>query len=133
MIQVACAIIENQDKVLVTQRGLHKAEGGLWEFPGGKLEAGETPQDCIVREIREELNLLISPRQLLTASAHAYPGKTIRLIPLVCSLVKGTLELREHAAYRWLYPQKLLPLSWCPADVPVVHTYLEWLKHQQQG
>jgi 8-oxo-dGTP diphosphatase len=127
MIAVACAIIEHQGKVLVTQRGLHKAEGGLWEFPGGKLEAGENPEICIVREIREELNLLIHPREQLNASDHLYPGKTIRLIPVLCDWVSGSLQLHEHAAYQWLLPEELPTLAWCPADVPVIETYRRWL------
>lgn len=127
MIEVACAIIEFQQKVLVTRRSRHKQEGGLWEFPGGKLEVNESAATCIVREIREELELQVFPYQQLKATDHHYPGKIIRLIPLVCQLQGGTLQLKDHDAYQWL-PAKALPgVSWCPADVAVVNTYLQWL------
>lgn len=132
MIAVACAIIEWQQKILVTQRGLHKAEGGLWEFPGGKLEENETPQTCIVREIAEELDIEVEPYHLLQASEHSYPQKTIRLIPLVCRWTGGTLHMKEHAAFRWLLPPELPGLNWCPADVPIVEEYLHWLKLKEK-
>lgn len=127
MIAVACAIIEHQGKVLVTQRGLHKAEGGLWEFPGGKLEAGESPEVCIVREIAEELALVIEPYHTLPALTHHNPQKTIQLFPLLCHWTSGQLYLHEHQAYRWLAPPELPSLHWCPADVPVIEAYLAWL------
>ena len=127
MIAVACAIIEHQGKVLVTQRGFHKAEGGLWEFPGGKLEAGESPQVCIVREIAEELALSIEPYHTLPSVTHHYPQKTIRLIPLLCHWTGGQLHLHEHQAYLWLSAPELPALHWCPADVPIVKAYLAWL------
>ncbi|WP_224997968.1 (deoxy)nucleoside triphosphate pyrophosphohydrolase [Cesiribacter sp. SM1] len=130
MILVACAIIEHQNKVLVTQRGYHKAEAGLWEFPGGKLEEDESPQECIIREIAEELELQIAPYALLQPADHQYPDKHIRLIPLVCRLTAGSLQLKEHAASQWLAPAALRPLNWCPADVPVLEQYLQWLQKQ---
>ena len=128
MIAVACAIVEHTGKVLVTQRGLHKPEGGLWEFPGGKLEAGETAEACIVREITEELDLIIHPYKKLATAEHHYPTKTIRLIPLICLWVGGTLKLKEHADYQWVMPAGLPELNWCPADIPVVEAYLRWLQ-----
>lgn len=131
MIAVACAIVEHKGNVLVTKRGLYKSEGGLWEFPGGKLEAGETAEACIVREIAEELDLKIQPYKKLAAAEHRYPTKTIRLIPLICHWVSGTMQLREHAAFQWVSPAKLPELNWCPADIPIVDTYLQWLQQQQ--
>jgi 8-oxo-dGTP diphosphatase len=124
MIEVACALIEHAGKVLVAQRGLHKAEGGLWEFPGGKLERGESAEACIVREIREELGLQIAPYARLTPAIHAYPGKTICLIPLRCHWLGGKLQLHEHADCRWLLPAELFSLQWCPADVAIVEEYV---------
>ncbi|AHM60009.1 NUDIX hydrolase [Flammeovirgaceae bacterium 311] len=132
MTEVACAIIEQGEQVLVTQRGYHKAEAGLWEFPGGKLNKGESPHDCIVREIAEELHLQVAPYQLLQAVEYHYPDKSIRLIPLICRLTGGRLTLTEHAAYQWLAPQALHPLQWCPPDVPVLEQYLQWLSQQSK-
>ena len=130
MIRVACAIIEHKGKVLVTQRGFHKAEAGLWEFPGGKLEEDESPEACIVREIAEELDLHIKPFQSLLATTYQYPDKSIQLIPLLCHLESGNLLLKEHAAYQWLAPAELRTLNWCPADLPVLEAYLHWLNQQ---
>ncbi len=133
MIAVACAIIEWQGKVLVTQRGLHKAEGGLWEFPGGKLEAGETPEACIVREIAEELEIVITPYQQLPPAEHHYANKSIRLMPLICRWTGGSLHLHEHNAFQWLRAQELQGLNWCPADIPVVKAYQAWLLGRSQA
>ncbi|EMR01260.1 (deoxy)nucleoside triphosphate pyrophosphohydrolase [Cesiribacter andamanensis] len=131
MTEVACALIEHNGRVLVAQRGLHKSEGGLWEFPGGKLEPGESPEACIVREIAEELSLQISPYARLAPAIHVYPGKSIRLIPLLCRLHGGKLQLHEHAACQWLLPQELPALAWCPADVPIVEEYIR-MRHNPQ-
>lgn len=125
MIDVACAIIVRQGMVLAVRRaeGMHLA--GLWEFPGGKLRNGESPRDCIVREIQEELSLEVSPVAALEPVEHEYPDKSIRLIPFICALEGGELELREHTEARWLWPEDLRSLELCPADVPVALSYLE--------
>ena len=125
MTDVTCAIIVRQGMALVVRRaeGMHLA--GYWEFPGGKLRQGESPRDCIVREIQEELSLEVSPVAALEPVEHEYPDKSIRLIPFVCALEGGELELREHTEARWLWPEDLLSLELCPADMPVARSYLE--------
>ncbi len=136
MIDVTCAIIERHGMVLVVCRGQGRHLAGLWEFPGGKLHPGESPRQCIVREIREELCLEVSPYASLEPSVHSYPEKTIRLLPFLCTISPGTgsspgtggeLELREHAEARWLWPEDLRTLELCPADVPVALSYIEHL------
>lgn len=130
MIQVVCAIIEHKGTVLITQRSSKMAQPLLWEFPGGKVEDGESEDDALVREIQEELNLLIVPHKRLTPVAHNYSSSTIELIPFTCSLQSGNILLAEHKAYSWATINTLLNYSWCPADVPIVEEYLQ-LKRKQ--
>lgn len=125
MIRVTCALIEQGDKVLITQRSAAMSQPLLWEFPGGKVEAGETEEACLVREIQEELNLIISPQQALSSSTCTYPNKTIELIPFICSLVSGEIMLLEHAALKWVAVTELRDYDWCPADIPIVEEYIE--------
>lgn len=123
-IKVSCAIIEQYGRVLVTQRSESMSQAMLWEFPGGKIEEGETEEECLVREIKEELNLEILPLQRLTPVLQPLGAKTIELIPYLCQYNKGTIQLAEHRAYQWVKPEDLTNYNWCPADLPVVEEYL---------
>ncbi|NDK54424.1 (deoxy)nucleoside triphosphate pyrophosphohydrolase [Pontibacter fetidus] len=129
MVKVVCAIIEHNGNVLLTQRSSSMAQPLLWEFPGGKINAGESETDALIREIEEELNLLIVPHQRLTPVVHSYSSKTIELIPYTCELQSGEISLAEHMAYSWATIDELLNYSWCPADVPIVEEYIR-LKRQ---
>lgn len=122
MIDVTCAIIELGKRVLVTQRGPEMKLPGKWEFPGGKLEPGESQEQCIIREIKEELQLDIQVKKRL--APNEYQGK-IRLIPFICRWIGGEIHLTEHAAYQWVSPDQLLQKDWAEADIPIVHAYLK--------
>jgi 8-oxo-dGTP diphosphatase len=98
---------------------------GLWEFPGGKVEPEESPATCLIREIWEELSIGIQICKPLTPVLHAYPTKTIQLIPFLANWESGNLQLTEHAQSRWLSPQDLLSLDWAPADLPIVQELKE--------
>lgn len=124
MISVTCAIIEKEGKVLATRRAKGSHLAGLWEFPGGKIEPGETAEDCIIREIREELNVQIEISQNLNPVEHHYENKSIRLIPFVCNIVSGQITLKDHSEFRWLSRNDLQSLDWAEADKGVVHNYL---------
>ena len=125
MIQVSCAIIVNSiGKVLVTQRSINMPLPLKWEFPGGKIEADETAEECLIREIREELNMEIQITGSLPPNDHQYPDKLIRLIPFICRQKDGEIILKEHADYKWLDAKDLLDLDWAEADVPIVKQYL---------
>lgn len=127
-LEVSCAIIEQQGKILVVQRNSHMHQPLKWEFPGGKIEEGETAQACILREIKEELGMEIEIRtQLEPPPPYQSAERSIQLIPFVCTWKNGNLRLFEHKAFRWLGPQELLLLDWCPPDVPVVKTFLAGL------
>ncbi|QCR21923.1 (deoxy)nucleoside triphosphate pyrophosphohydrolase [Pontibacter sp. SGAir0037] len=125
IVKVTCAIIEQHERVLVTQRGQAKDQAYLWEFPGGKIEPGESEEACLIREIKEELNLEISPLERLTPVEHAYADKVILLIPYICKYVKGAVQLLEHCSYQWSELSSLPSYDWCEADKPVLDEYLQ--------
>ena len=129
MIDVSCAIILHQSgKILVTQRSASMPLPLKWEFPGGKVEQGETPEASLIREIKEELDLTIEITGSLTPNTHSYGQKTIRLIPFICTITGGAISLKEHVAYFWLNKNELLGLDWAEADVPVVREFLKRFK-----
>ena len=110
---------------MAAQRAAHMDLPGSWEFPGGKLEEGEEPEAGCVREVREELSINIRITGSLTPVIHAYPSKTIRLLPFLATWESGTVMLTEHAQLRWLERKDLLALDWAPADLPIVHELVE--------
>lgn len=128
MIAVTCAVIVNEEgKVLVAQRSMMMKLPLKMEFPGGKIEAGETAEACLIREIKEELGVDIAIVSEMPANEHRYPEFSIRLIPYVCRVTGGSVVLREHAAYIWQVPDKLMDMDWAEADIPVVQHYLKHL------
>lgn len=123
MIPVTAAVIEREGKILCAQRPLGDALAGLWEFPGGKIEKGEAPEACLVREIQEELGLGIRVGSLLCKTLHEYPGKTIELHVYRCRLIderQSPGRLESHQAVQWLSPGELTGLDWAPADLEAV-------------
>ena len=121
--KVACAIIEHEGKILVAQRGPSQRMTGKWEFPGGKLEPGESAETCIAREIFEELEIVILPIRELTPVTHTYEDFTIRLQPFICKWLSGNIKLHEHTAVKLLPPAELEKLDWSPADIEVLAAY----------
>lgn len=101
-----------------------------WEFPGGKIRPNEEPEDCLCREIAEELGLQISTSEPLEPTTHNYPNFTITLYPFICSITSGKIELYEHAAVTWLPPGELSKLDWAEADLPVLVEYCQQLKQR---
>lgn len=118
-IQVVGAVIVDAGRVLCTQRGSGSLEG-LWEFPGGKLEQGESPEEALAREVGEELGCLIKVGARVAVTEHEYDFAVIELTTFYCSLVDGEPKLSEHTALAWLPPDELTTLTWAPADVPAV-------------
>ena len=96
-------------------------------IPGGKLHQGESPEECLARELEEELDIRVTVRHALPTVRHRYEDFTIELIPFVCSLTEGTLVLHEHRALAWLSPHELEELDWPAADIPVIASYLAYL------
>lgn len=118
-IEVVAGIIRDSGKVFATQRGYGDFKDG-WEFPGGKVEPGETPQQALVRELREELCIDVSVGDFLCTVEYDYPAFHLTMHCFFCSVVGGELTLLEHEAARWLSEADLHSVEWLPADVEVV-------------
>lgn len=115
MIQVVAAIIQKDNKILATQRGYGEFEGG-WEFPGGKVESGERPEDALKREIREELAIEIEVGELLDTIEYDYSSFHLSMKCFICKMKEGDLVLKEHKAAQWLSGNMLTDVEWLPAD-----------------
>ena len=95
-----------------------------WELPGGKVEQNETLEECIIREIGEELNIKIQVLEQIESNIHNYPTITIKLIPFICKRISGQVLLKEHANFKWVNNNDLLDLDWAEADIPIIRNYL---------
>ena len=118
-IEVVAAIIRKGDKIFATQRGYGDFKD-WWEFPGGKMEAGETPEEALKREIREELSAEISVDEFLCTVEYDYPQFHLTMHCYLCSLIGEALHLNEHEAARWLTKEQLDSVKWLPADMKVI-------------
>lgn len=118
-IEVVAAIIKKDNKYFATQRGYGDFEGG-WEFPGGKMEPGETPQAALVREIKEELDADISVGELIETIEYDYPNFHLTMHCFLCELVSDHVILLEHEAAKWLSQEELDSIQWLPADMSIV-------------
>lgn len=121
-VNVVAAIIQNGDRIFATQRGYGEFKDS-WEFPGGKIEPGETPQQALKREIEEELDTEITVGDLLTVVEYDYPTFHLSMQCFLCTVESGNLTLKEHEAARWLTREQLDSVAWLPADVEVVEAY----------
>ena len=118
-VKVVAAIIQDGNKIFATQRGYGEFKDG-WEFPGGKIEQGETPQQALKREIEEELDTEITVGNLLTVVEYDYPEFHLSMRCFLCTVASGDLVLKEHEAAKWLTVEELDSVNWLPADVLVV-------------
>jgi 8-oxo-dGTP diphosphatase len=115
IIEVAAAVMKHEDKIFATQRGYGDFKG-FWEFPGGKIEAGETPEQALKREIKEELNIDIEVGELISTVEYDYPKFHLTMHCFVCTLISGDMILKEHEASKWLTRDMLDSVDWLPAD-----------------
>lgn len=119
-IKVVAAIIVDKERIFATQRGYGEFKGG-WEFPGGKVEEGETPKAALMREILEELDTQIEVGELFYTVEYDYPKFHLSMQCFLCKIASGTLTLKEHEAAKWLTIETLETVDWLPADIEVVN------------
>lgn len=126
---VACALVDGDGRVLVAQRPEGKALAGLWEFPGGKMEAGERPEDTLIRELDEELGITVKEACLAPLTFASYPYETFHLLmPLwICRRWEGVIQKKEHQALQWLRPARLRDIPMPPADEPLIPALIDLL------
>jgi 8-oxo-dGTP diphosphatase len=120
-INVVGAILERDGLILAAQRSSTMSLPNMWEFPGGKIEAGETAEQALRRELAEELNCLAEVGVHVETTEHDYEFGTVILSTYYCRLVEGEPELTEHSAIEWISPAELMNYDWAPADIPAVH------------
>lgn len=118
-IEVVAAIIKNNGKIFATQRGYGDFRG-YWEFPGGKIESGESSQEALVREIKEELNIDILVGELVDTIEYDYPQFHLIMHCFICTFISGELVLNEHESARWLTKDTLDSVEWLPADITLI-------------
>lgn len=119
-IKVVAAIIKNEDKILATKRGYGEFIN-MWEFPGGKIESGETKKQALVREIKEELNVEINVDKFALDIEYQYPNFYLFMSCFMCSIKEGSIELLEHNDSKWITKEELNTLNWLPADIGAVN------------
>ena len=119
-INVVGAVIKANDKILCAQRGPGKSLAFLWEFPGGKIDAGETEKEALQREIQEELLCDIVVNDKITTTRYEYDFGFVNLTTFHCELVEGKPQLTEHVDVKWLVAEELASLEWAPADIPTI-------------
>lgn len=126
-INVVAAVIFKDDKVFATQRGYGEFKDG-WEFPGGKVEPGESPEDALRREIREELEVDVNVGDLIETIEYDYPAFHLSMKCFACTIAGGNLHLLEHEAAKWLSSSQLESVDWLPADITLIPKIAEMMK-----
>ena len=128
MVEVVAALIWKQGKFLICQRPAHKARGLLWEFVGGKVEQGESRQQALIRECKEELNVDLSVGDIFMEVTHQYPDITVHLTLFHASIAKGEPEKLEHNDIQWITPREISNYDFCPADEEILARICEVYK-----
>lgn len=127
MVQVVAALIRDGDRFLIGQRPAHKKRGLLWEFIGGKTEPGETKEEALVRELKEELDIEIKPNDIFIDVIHEYPDMDVNLTIFNAEIVSGEMKLLEHNAIKWITKDEIDDYDFCPADVDILAKIKETL------
>lgn len=125
MTEVVAALIWQGEKFMICQRPAHKARGLLWEFVGGKVEAGETPQEALIRECREEIDVLLSVGDVFMDVTHEYPDLTVHLTLFHATVAEGEPQMLEHNDIQWITPEEIPNYDFCPADVEILDRIMQ--------
>ena len=125
MTEVVAALICKNNKFMICQRPAHKARGLLWEFVGGKVELGETKEQALIRECREELNVLLSVGDVFMEVIHEYPDITVHLTLFNATIAEGEPQKLEHNDIRWITPSEIPSYEFCPADEEILKKIFE--------
>lgn len=120
MTQVVAALIRDKNKFMICQRPAHKTRGLLWEFVGGKVEKGESKQQALIRECREELDVTVSVGDVFIEVIHEYPDMTVDLTLFSCEIAEGEPKMLEHNDIRWITPEEIDGFDFCPADAEIL-------------
>lgn len=120
MTQVVAALIRDENKFMICQRPAHKTRGLLWEFVGGKVEKGESKQQALIRECREELDVTVSVGDVFIEVIHEYPDMTVDLTLFNCEIAGGEPKMLEHNDIRWITPEEIDGFDFCPADAEIL-------------
>ena len=130
MVEVVAALIWDKDKFMICQRPAHKARGLLWEFVGGKVEPGETKEQALIRECREELAVTLSVGDVFMDVIHEYPDLTVHLTLFNATIAEGVPQMIEHNDIKWITSSEILNYDFCPADVEILKNIM---KRARQG
>ena len=128
MVEVVAALIWDKNRFMICQRPAHKARGLLWEFVGGKVEEGETKQQALIRECREELAVTVRVGDVFLQVVHEYPDITVRLTLFHAEIAEGTPQKLEHNDIRWITAQEIAQYDFCPADKEILEKIMEEAK-----
>ena len=125
LIKVTAGVIIDRDKVLITRRAPKENFAGGWEIPGGKIEENETPEESLVRELKEELDITVYVGEFCAEVTHKYDNININLLAYYCTIVKGDISITVHDKYKWIRIKDLLKYDLLPADVPIAKKVIE--------
>ena len=125
MVEVVAALIWNGSKFMICQRPAHKARGFLWEFVGGKVESGETKENALIRECKEELNVILSVGDIFMDVVHEYPDLTVHLTLFNATIAEGEPQKLEHNDIQWIAPSEIPKYEFCPADEEILDKLLQ--------
>ena len=128
MTEVVAALIWRGEKFMICQRPAHKARGLLWEFVGGKVEAGETKEEALIRECQEELAIRLLVGEVFMDVTHEYPDLTVHLTLFHATIAEGEPQKQEHNDIRWITPQEIPNYEFCPADTEILEKIIERCK-----
>jgi 8-oxo-dGTP diphosphatase len=123
MIEVTAAILEEGNKIMIARRGQGKHLAGFWGLPGGKIEQDETPENCLIRELKEEFEICVTIGKYIGESVFEYPEKTIRLRAFTCEIINGKMKLNDHDKIEWIKLEEIANYNLAPADIPLIELY----------